>query len=419
MKYSVSILFGVFCIFLSINAQSLEEIKKLEAEKKFEAAGIMYHDLYMFSEAVNAFENRIDFIKKLRKPSQEALDLADSLLRRSKQAERMLLHCESICIVDSVIVDKESFLDVFILGEEAGSFFASGGTAIYENQLRDHRYYGKKDSTENFRLYSQTRTENDWEEERILDIPSEGEGSDNYPFVMPDGLTMYYASTRNFSIGGYDLFITRYNLDSDTYLAPSQMRMPFNSLYNDYLLVIDEENEIGYFVSDRFQPEDKVVVYAFIPNEEHISLPEDISDEERIDRAKITSVKDSWKSGLDYTNYLENIKENIEKQKQKKQRDFEFVINDNIVYYNLVDFESDAAKRLFLNWQNIQNEYNLLKSDLEENRKAYAKAGTASRRTLRDSILEQEEKLEKLGYQIQETAKSARNTEIKYLRQQQ
>ena len=419
MKYSISILFGLFCIFLSINAQTLEEIKKLEAEQKFEAAGIMYQDLYMFPEAVNAFEKRIEFLKKQRKPDEEALAVADSLLKRSEQTERMISRCEDIQIVDSILVDKASFLNAFIIGEEAGSFTVSSGAVIYENQLQDRRFYGKKDSTEYFRLYSQVKIGDAWAEERALNIPSEGEGNDNYPFVMPDGVTMYFASTRNFSIGGYDLFVTRYNLNSDTYLTPNQMGMPFNSLHNDYLLVIDEENAIGYFVSDRFQPDNKVIVYAFIPNEEYTSLPEDISGEERINRAKITSVKDSWKPGIDYSDYLKNIKESIEKQKEKKQRDFSFVINDNIIYYSLADFESDAAKNLFLKWQSIQKEYDTLILDMDEKRKAYSNANATSRNSMRNSILAQEKKLEELDFQLHETAKEARNTEIKFLRQRQ
>lgn len=419
MKYLISILFSLFTILFTLNAQGLEEIKKLEAEKKFEAAGVIYHDNYMFPEAVDAFEKRIEFLKKQRRPDAEALALADSLLRRSEQVARMISRCEDIQIVDSIIVDKAAFLSAYVLTEDAGALIPSPGTMIYENQLNDKRFFGKKDTTNYFRLYSQSKIGNTWAEERMLDIPSEEEGDDNYPFVMPDGMTIYYASTRNASIGGYDLFVTRYNLNSDSYLAPNQMGMPFNSLYNDYALAIDEENEVGFFVSDRFQPEDKVIVYAFIPNEEYISLPEDISDEDRINRAKITSIKDSWKSGTDYAEYLQNIRENIEKQKEKKQRDFAFVINDNIIYYRLTDFESDAAKNLFLSWQNLNNQHNTLTTDLEDKRKVFSNANTGSKSSMRNSILELEKKQEGLHQILQETAKEIRNTEIKYLRQQQ
>jgi len=49
------------------------------------------------------------------------------------------------------------------------------------------------------------------------------------PFVMSDGLTLYFASTDHQSFGGYDLYVTRYNLATDSYLVPNQLNMPFNS----------------------------------------------------------------------------------------------------------------------------------------------------------------------------------------------
>lgn len=33
------------------------------------------------------------------------------------------------------------------------------------------------------------------------------------------------------------------------------------------MMVIDEAKQLGWFVSDRYQPEGKVCVYLFIPND--------------------------------------------------------------------------------------------------------------------------------------------------------
>ena len=106
----------------------------------------------------------------------------------------------------------------------------------------------------------------EWGDEKQLPMNINSNDDDNYPFVLSDGATIYYSSKGNGSIGGYDLFVTRYNINSDTYLAPEQLGMPFNSPYNDYMYVIDEYNNLGWFASDRFQPEEKVCIYVFIPN---------------------------------------------------------------------------------------------------------------------------------------------------------
>ena len=87
-----------------------------------------------------------------------------------------------------------------------------------------------------------------------------------YPFFLNDGVTLYYASNGEGSIGGYDIFITRLNLENNTYLKPENVGMPFNSIYNDYMMAVDEMLNIGWFVSDREQIPGKVTIYLFIPN---------------------------------------------------------------------------------------------------------------------------------------------------------
>jgi hypothetical protein len=38
--------------------------------------------------------------------------------------------------------------------------------------------------------------------------------------VLTDGITIYYASDNENSMGGYDIFVTRYNTGTDTFLNP-------------------------------------------------------------------------------------------------------------------------------------------------------------------------------------------------------
>ena len=57
-------------------------------------------------------------------------------------------------------------------------------------------------------------------DEKQLPMNINSNDDDNYPFVLSDGATIYYSSKGNGSIGGYDLFVTRYNINSDTYPAP-------------------------------------------------------------------------------------------------------------------------------------------------------------------------------------------------------
>ena len=404
--------------FFSINfqAQTLEEeANLLFSKKKYVEAADRYYQVYQFRKAADAYQMQIDIWTKNKKPQLQLADSIRPLLIQAEKAARMLSHCEDVQIIDSAIVDKKNFLKAYFLGEETGTFEQTNVTVIYENQLKDRRYFGKKDANGFFRLNSQLKIQDHWSEEKPLDLPFDNGTDDNYPFVMQDGLTIYYASTGNGSIGGYDLFISRYNLNNDIYLAPNQMGMPFNSIYNDYLLVIDEVNGIGYFASDRFQPEDKVIVYTFIPNNEVKTIESE--DEEMLkNRSIITSIRDTWLPNVNYQSKLEKIKADIAKEQYKVKKDFTFVINDSIVYYTLTDFESDVAKKSYLQSKELEGKIQTLENQLETQRSAFAKGNQAQKQSLRASILSNERQLETTYQAYKNLLVETRNTEIKYLR---
>ena len=137
-------------------------------------------------------------------------------------------------------------------------------STVYKNQKGDKIYYAHSTDGDRYCLFTQSMLMDEWGDEKQLPMNINSNDDDNYPFVLSDGATIYYSSKGNGSIGGYDLFVTRYNINSDTYLAPEQLGMPFNSPYNDYMMVFDEVKGLGWFVSDRFQPEGKACVYLFI-----------------------------------------------------------------------------------------------------------------------------------------------------------
>ena len=86
-----------------------------------------------------------------------------------------------------------------------------------------------------------------------------------FPFLMADGVTLYYASDNpELSLGGYDIFFSR--RDGDTFMQPQNMGMPYNSPANDYLLAIDEITGTGWWATDRNSPDsDSLTIYRFIP----------------------------------------------------------------------------------------------------------------------------------------------------------
>ena len=392
---------------------------KRKVQESYRYMGDLYFLTYRFEEAVEMYEEYIDILTKKKQETEEFEEKADL----AKRGQRMLERVEDIQIIDSIVVNKHDILQAYQISDESGSLYSfnqffeandSVFSSVYMNQKERNIYYGKRNTEGHFNLYTQSKLMDKWGDEKQLpqNINSP-ESNNSFPFVLSDGATIYYASTNKESLGGYDIFVTRYNTNTETYLTPEQMGMPYNSIYNDYMLVIDESKGLGWFVSDRFQPEDKACIYLFVPDATRSRIESEDIEEKRT-RAMISSIHDSWKE----TNYSELIQLAYTEAAgvSAPQRDFEFIINDNTVYYTLADIKSPEAKSYYEKALGIRQQINELKERLEQSRTSYTSANQAGRTQLSARIIQDEQQLEILLPQPYDLEKKARNVEIQYLR---
>lgn len=380
----------------------------------------VFYKTYRFDEAAETMEEYIELLTKKKTDTQAA----EAQLEMASNALRMMEKTEDIQLIDSLVVDKDDFLSAYILSEETGTlgtytdFFQTNEpitSTVYLNQKGDKIYYAHPTGDAHYCLFTQSMLMDKWGDEKQLPMNINSKDDDNYPFVLSDGVTIYYASKGNGSIGGYDLFVTRYNINSDTYLAPEQMGMPFNSPFNDYMMVLDETKGLGWFVSDRFQPEGKVCVYLFIPNVNNSRVESDDPELKRT-RAAITSIKDSWKAGANYTDLIQLSHTEIPYGEAEIKKDFEFVIGNNIVYYTLDEIKSPEAKSYYEKVVALDKQIKELNEKLDNLRDSFTKGNNARRDQLKPVILQTEEQLENLLGQPTELEKKARNAEINYLK---
>lgn len=415
--------YGV-CCYETGDLDGAEKHLKVAVKRKVQEAyrylSEVYYKTYRFDQAGEMLEEYIDILTKKKQDPQafEAkLDLANN-------AHRMMEKVEEVQIIDSLVVDKDDFLSAYMLSEESGTldsyqdFFQTNepvNSTVYKNQKGDKIYYAHSTDGDHYCLFSQSMLMDKWGDEKQLPMNINSNDDDNYPFVLSDGVTIYYSSKGNGSIGGYDLFVTRYNINSDSYLAPEQMGMPFNSPYNDYMMVFDEVKGLGWFVSDRFQPEGKACVYLFVPNPEHKRVDSEDIEVKRA-RAAITSIRDSWKEGADYAELIRLSHTEIPYGEAKIEKDFEFVIGNNIVYYKLDEINSPEAKGYYEKVVALNKQIKELNEKLDNLRASYTQGNKARREQLKPAILEAEGQLDALLGQPGQLEKKARNAEIKFLK---
>ncbi|MDL2265072.1 tetratricopeptide repeat protein [Parabacteroides sp. OttesenSCG-928-G07] len=390
-----------------------------KVQESYHYLGELYYLTYRFEESSEMFEEYIKILTG-KKQDVEAFELRKE---QADKAARLLERVERVQVVDSVVVDRDDFLSTYYLSEENGvlstykNFFRTNEdvqSVVYINQRQDKIFYAQPTDENRYCLFTQSKLLEEWGDEKQLPMNINSAEDDNYPFVMPDGVTIYYASKGNGSLGGYDLFVTRYNMNSDSYLAPEQMGMPFNSPFNDYMLVIDENKNLGWFVSDRFQSEDKVCIYLFIPNTERARVESEDIEEKRA-QATLASIATTWAEGADYQSLIALAHEEIPFGEEEIHKDFEFVVNDNIIYYVLEEIQSPEAKSYYERVVNLKNQIDELSERLADMRTEYTRGNKAKKEQLTAAILQAEQQLDDLLIQPHEWEKKARNAEINYL----
>ena len=151
--------------------------------------------------------------------------------------QRMTQNTQRIVFIDSMVVPRNEILSRMNLTPRTGLLKQDGDTYSYQNEVGTRKIYVNDN-----RLYTSELVNGDFtnnQELKGLFIVSAVDTL-NCPFLMNDGQTLYFAAKGSESIGGYDIFVTRYNSETHSFLKPENIGMPFNSTADDLLYVIDE-----------------------------------------------------------------------------------------------------------------------------------------------------------------------------------
>ncbi len=359
---------------------------------------IDFHN-YDFDEAEEMLGLYAKEMSRLKKDMPADVDAISGSISKAKV---MLDHVEKVTIIDSIVVDKSDFFRNYRLSSSAGSL--NGAEAlpfkvdedsmmvVYMPESKASMFWSQADTAGVRHLYESVELYGGkWDAGRQLPETVNMDGSSAYPFMMADGLTLYYANNGKESIGGYDIFISRKDSETGEFYQPQNIGMPFNSPFDDYMLVIDEFTGAGWWATDRNRIPGKVTIYVYIPNQVRENYSPD--DPNLMSYASIRDISDTW-NGADFSGLLADIN-SISTIEKKERKDFEFHLTNGVVYTRFDQFKtSEARHRMEELMVMIQNQ----KSDIERLnrlREQYSKVTDVQRGALRGEILRLENKVDK------------------------
>jgi len=375
--------------------------------------GELYFNSYRFDQAVMAYQTYIATLK----PDDSKLPDFNRKIQQAENAAHLLTKVEDIAIADSVVVNKTDFLRFYKFSNELGSLtqetlnmphHRKADKIKYSTQRQDRVYFsdsirGKMDIFTSYKLLD------GWSKPTSLSDIINTPANENYPFLLLDGVTIYFASDGENSIGGYDLFVSRFNPATNSYLTPENIGFPFNSPANDYMMVIDEQRKLGWFATDRNQAAGKVVIYTFIPNLTKTAFRSENKDLVRM----VAQLKTYRKANL----HSQDSTVITQTQLPETEKQIEFIINDSIVYTNVNQFKCKQALQLWNDWHKMNLDFKNKQAELSQLRTKYEESESADeRKTLAPKILEGEKKIVLLKKDLSQQIVSIRNEELNYLK---
>ena len=326
----------------------------------------------------------------------------------------MLPNTDKLLVVDSMVVDKESFLKHLDLQNENGYVGIENDNAWFINALKNKKIYASGDSLSGRKLILAYYVNSKWEDRRPISELNTIFSDINFPFLMPDATTLFFSAKGHNSIGGFDIYTTRLDVDNGGFYIPDNYGLPYNSTANDYFLAIDERNNLGWLVSDRYQPEDKVCIYIFVPNKNRVKLAQEGFDNNTIKKlAQLNSIQDTWNFGnkQEAMRNLERLRtqRNVE---NKGRESVLFIVNDKIKYTSLSQFKSNKSKQLFAKLEDNKQLVAKQKTELENLRIQYKQANKAKQSSLKQDILFIEKQLMKYQLEQKELERNIRELEL-------
>lgn len=234
---------------------------------------------YEFDEAINQYKKF-----KSKAKSKDVADLKiDHLIDQCNTAKKMIYDFKKMDVVNKKTVGKKEFFRSYRLGSMKRNIIVTPEefqtrqdkksddySLIVHNPMNEVVYfssYNTKGSLGGKDIFKVLKMPDGTFSEPVNLGPAVNTNMDeDYPYLHPNGRVLYFASKGRNGLGGYDIF--RSELDTNTNLWGYAVNLGFsvNSPADDILYVSDMDENIAYFSSNRTNKQGEITVYKILSN---------------------------------------------------------------------------------------------------------------------------------------------------------
>ena len=230
---------------------------------------------------------------------REALDRADTLaapgleeeLVLSQNGLGMMQFASTPKVVTSHIFPLKTFFLFYPLPQEswrrvpnvldprgAGDMVE----AMYVPEGATDIYYSAKDEVGVRNIYHSSLGDSTWTVPRLINEHTTSSSDEIYPMLCDGGKSLYFASKGLYGMGGYDIYVSKWNDSLQDWDVPVNLGVPYSSPYDDFLYINTDDGKYTIFASNRDCPPDSVKIYVLeydiLPVRKQLSSPEELRE---------------------------------------------------------------------------------------------------------------------------------------------
>jgi len=234
-----------------------------------------YHLNYRFDDAISYY---LIYKKVASKSNAERL-MVDRQIEMCKNGKQLLRNLTDLVVIDKKEMSKEDFYRSYDISGIGGKLLVKpdekefktpldkkkkDNSIIYLSKTNDQIYFASYgiDGKHGKDIYVVKKLANgEWSQPQTLGSTINTDYDEDYPFLHPNGKVLYFCSKGHNSMGGYDIFKSTLNPETNTWGEPVNLDFPINTPDDDILYVTDENEKEAYFSSARLSITGSTAVY--------------------------------------------------------------------------------------------------------------------------------------------------------------
>ena len=194
--------------------------------------------------------------------------------------------------------------------------------AMYIPDDATELYYSAADAEGIHNIYRTHLQDTVWAVPELINETLTSSSDEIFPMLSPDGNSLYFSSKGLYGIGGYDLYVSRWNRETHDWETPVNLGFPYSSPADDLLFMNTPDGKYSLFASNRECARDSVWLYVLeydgMPVRRALSDPEEVKVLSRL-------IPDNDPSRLDNRGAVAGVDEDVdtrrytEKMRQVRQ----------------------------------------------------------------------------------------------------